>query len=151
MTKHLIAIVGSLTFSLLFIYIEDKMNPIIMFPISIIVMYFTLRFVLFVFDLGKKDPSQMNDKEKEAFAFSQSLTGFWGGFFGAAAMVLTNLMSAFTKEKGYQNHPTLFRYTYYIVTLGFGIFRDSVVDNMLDSTVGNNGSDSKPEVCDYDD
>ena len=102
---------------------------------------------------GKTDISTMTDDEKKTRDFEkENLKGFSGGFFGGMAMGITNLIAALTKKPGYQQHPELFALVYGVITLGVGFFKDSVVQELLNSA-GNVNSDnsSTKEVCDVDD
>ena len=100
---------------------------------------------------GKTDPTTMTEDEKKTHDYEQeNLQGFSGGFFGQAAISITNLIAYFTKKPGYQQHPELFAMVYGIITFGFGFFRDSVVQDLLNG-VGNVDIKKSTEICDVDD
>lgn len=102
---------------------------------------------------GKTDPAIMTEDEKKTHDFEkENLKGFSGGFFGQTAIMITNLIAATTKKPGYQQHPELFALVYGVITLGVGFFRDSVVQDLLNSTsnISSDNSSTK-EICDVDD
>ena len=109
-----------------------------------VITYLVFNLFASILSPGKKDPSSMNNREKETFDFQRSFTGFSGGFFGTAAAMVTNMISTFSEKKGYQNHPTIFRCVYCAMTLGFSIFNNIAVDSLLNGM----SVDNKPEVHD---
>lgn len=113
--------------------------------------YFIGKFYLILTTPGKTDINTMTEDEKKTYDYEQeNLQGFSGGFFGQAAISITNLIAYFTKKPGYQQHPELFAMVYGIITFGFGFFRDSVVQDLLNG-VGNVDIKKSKEICDVDD
>lgn len=106
--------------------------------IGAILFFFTSKIMWIMFEPGKTSTAEMNEKEKETYKFEQKhLKGFSGGFFGQMAIMITNLLSSVTDERGYQNHPTLFRFIYGIITLGVGFVKDNAVNDLLKNTLKN--------------
>ena len=127
------------------------MFTVIMVFISIIIGGVGAKIYWIFATPGKTDVSTMTDDEKKTHDFEkENLKGFSGGFFGGMAMGITNLIAALTKKPGYQQHPELFALVYGVITLGVGFFRDSVVQELLNSDKISS-SDIAKEVIDTDD
>lgn len=105
---------------------------IVSLPMDTLVLYAIVRFLCCFFAFGKTDENLMNDEEKESFNLLKENQGtFKSRFFIVLAAGIVNLMVGWQKGKTYQNYPTLFKATFFIITLGFGILWHTAVEAAL--------------------
>lgn len=105
---------------------------VVSLPICTVIMYAVARFWACFFAHGKTDESLMDNEEKESFKLlKENQTTVKSQFFITLAAGLVNLIVGWQKGKTYQNYPTLFKVTFFIITLGFGILWHTAVEAAL--------------------
>lgn len=114
------------------INIIEAVTVITGLPVITVYLYGMVRVFGCFTAQGKTDESLMNDDEKKAFKLlKENRTSFKAEFFILLAAGLVNLMVGWQKGKTYQNYPTLFKATFFIITLGFGLLWHVAVEAAL--------------------